>query len=197
MNSPEAIVQIPYRQVIEARAPTLSGSSGIRYAALTDPSRSRVFLTILSNEGGGNFNREIVAFDDIEEAIADQPADTPFGVKVFRVAFIGKSNNNAGFLAAALVHAGLLAPSEAKHKYLKTGDWPAFEADVLAREEAETFLFPPVLPEGAQAVVPAGAAVPASDKSEKKNRRGGNRLIPVEVVPAEAEAVEGGNADHP
>ena len=93
MNIPEATVQTPYRQVIEARAPSLSGSSGLRYAVLTDPGRSRVFLTILANEGGGNFNREIVAFDDIEEAIADQPADTPFGVKVFRVAFIGKSKD--------------------------------------------------------------------------------------------------------
>ena len=139
MNSPEATVQTPYRKVIEARAPTLSGSSGIRYAVLTDPGRSRIFLTILANEGGGNFNREIVAFDDIEEAIADQPAEMPFGVKVFRVAFIGKSNNNAGFLAAALVHAGLLAPSAVKHQYLKAGDWPAFEADMLARDAAETF----------------------------------------------------------
>lgn len=195
MNSPEAIVQTPYRQVIEARAPTLSGSSGIRYAVLTDPGRSRVFLTILANEGGGNFNREIVAFDDIEEAIADQPAETPFGVKVFRVAFIGKSNNNAGFLAAVLVHAGLLAPSEVKHKYLKAGDWQAFEAAALACEDAETFLFPPALPEVVQAVVAVGVVVPESDKPEKKNRRGGNRLIPVEVVPAEVE--EGGNADHP
>ena len=195
MNSPGAIVQTPYRKVIEARAPTLSGSSGIRYAVLTDPGRSRVFLTILANEGGGNFNREIVAFDDIEEAIADQPAETPFGVKVFRVAFIGKSNNNAGFLAAVLVHAGLLAPSEVKHKYLKTGDWPAFEAAALACDEAETFLFPPTLPEVEQAVVTVGAVVPESDKPEKKNRRGGNRLIPVEAAPSET--AEGDDADHP
>lgn len=195
MNSPGAIVQTPYRKVIEARAPTLSGSSGIRYAVLTDPGRSRVFLTILANEGGGNFNREIVAFDDIEEAIADQPAEMPFGVKVFRVAFIGKSNNNAGFLAAVLVHAGLLAPSEAKHKYLKTGDWPAFEAAALACEEAEAFLFPPALPEVAQAVLAAGDTASEPDKPGKKNRRGGNRLIPVEAVPAEVG--EGGHADHP
>lgn len=189
MNIPEATVQAPYRQVIEARAPTLSGSGAIRYAVLTDPGCSRVFLTILANEGGGNFNREIVAFDDIEEAIADQPADTPFGVKVFRVAFIGKSNNNAGFLAAALVHAGLLAPSAVKHQYLKTGDWPAFEADMLARDTAETFLFPPTLPEAGQAAV----ALPAPDKPVKANRRGGNRLIPVETAPA---VEEGGDADH-
>lgn len=195
MNSPEALAQTAYRQVIEARAPTLSGSGGIRYAVLTDPGRSRVFLTILANEGGGNFNREIVAFDDIEEAIADQPAETPFGVKVFRVAFIGKSNNNAGFLAATLVHAGLLAPSEVKHKYLKVGDWPAFEAGVLARDDAETFLFPPVLPEAVQAVVSAGGAASVADKPGKKNRRGGNRLIPVEAAPAEVGGGE--HADHP
>ncbi len=191
MNSPEATAQTPYRQVIEARAPTLSGSGAIRYAVLTDPGRSRVFLTILANEGGGNFNREIVAFDDIEEAIADQPADTPFGVKVFRVAFIGKSNNNAGFLAAALVHAGLLAPSAVKHQYLKAGDWPAFEADMLGRDTAEIFLFPPTLPEAAMA--PA-AALSTPDKPAKANRRGGNRLIPVETAPA---VEEGGDADHP
>ena len=194
MNSPGAIVQTPYRKVIEARAPTLSGSSGIRYAVLTDPGRSRVFLTILANEGGGNFNREIVAFDDIEEAIADLPAEMPFGVKVFRVAFIGKSNNNAGFLAAALVHAELLAPSEVKHKYLKTGDWPAFEADMLARDAAETFLFPPTLPDTGQAVVTPAEVIPVLDKPAKANRRGGNRLIPVDAAPA---VEEGGDADHP
>jgi hypothetical protein len=194
MNSPEAVVQTAYRLVLEARAPTLSGSGGIRYAVLTDPGRSRVFLTILTNEGSGNFNREIVAFDDIEEAIADQPADTRFGVKVFRVAFIGKSNNNAGFLAAALVHAGLLAPSGVKHQYLKSGDWPAFEADMLARDVAETFLFPPTLPEAGQADVTPAVALPAPDKPVKANRRGGNRLIPVETAPA---VEEGGDADRP
>ena len=194
MNIPEAAVQTPYQKVIEARAPTLSGSGGIRYAVLTDPGRSRVFLTILANEGGGNFNREIVAFDDIEEAIADQPADTPFGAKVFRVAFIGKSNNNAGFLAAALVHAGLLTPSTVKHQYLKSGDWPAFEADMLGRDTAETFLFPPSLPEAGQAAVTPAVALPAPDKTVKTNRRGGNRLIPVDAAPA---VEEGGDADHP
>lgn len=187
-----AVVPTAYLRLAEDRARTLSGRSAIRYAVFADPARTQVYLAVVANEGGGNWNREAVRLTDIEAALAGLPAGEPFGSKALRSAFAGRSSNNAPFLAAAMVHAGLLAPAEgAKHQLVKAGDWSAWAAAMLARE-GEEVLFPPT-PAGQAPVAepaPAPPAVkPASDKPVGKGRRG--KAAPP-VIPE-----EDGDADHP
>lgn len=193
MTAPTSpILQTSYLRLLEADAPTLSGNSAIRYAVFADPERNQIFLTIVANRGGGNWNREVVSLADIETALADVPLGEPFGSKVLRLAFVGRSNNNAPFMAAALVHAGLLAPAEGiKHKLVRAGDWTNWVNTMLARD-GEPILFPPTAPSAEQTVVPPSSQVPASSKPTKKGKRSAP-LSPTTTGQNE----ESDHADHP
>lgn len=105
---------------------------GITYKALTDPEHQELFLTIVGNDGGGYYSREVVAFDAVEACL---PADRalPLAAKAFVSAFVGKSSNNPGFMVAILRSEGLLAGVEDKpNLHQVTSDWAAWKAALLA-----------------------------------------------------------------
>ena len=183
--------QTSYLRLLEADAPTLSGSSAIRYAVFASPDRSQVFLTIVGNRGGGNWNREVVSLADIETALADVPAGEPFGSKLLRLAFVGRSNNNPPFLAAALLHAGLLAPAEGvKHKLVRTGDWAAW-ADGMLAHEGEPVLFPPGTPASGHTAEPSASSAATAGRPTKKGKRS-----VTSAAPATDQHEENDHADH-
>ncbi len=97
-----------------------SSAGCLHYRVLADSSQ-QLYLTITGNDDGGYYSKEIVPFAKIE-----LPKEL-FTSKVFKTAFVGKSTNNAGFLAAILRAEGLIAPVEnAIHKYKvlpKLDDW--------------------------------------------------------------------------
>ncbi|MBS0356804.1 MAG: hypothetical protein JSR83_23220 [Proteobacteria bacterium] len=172
-SRPPAVAPTAYHRLLESRAPTLSGSSAIQYALLTDPEHAEVFLLITAAEGGGNFNREVVGIDALEAVVDAAPAGKPFGSKQLKGGFTGRSNNNAPYACAALIAQGLLAKSpDAKFGLVKAGDWDAWRLEMMALP-GEPFLFPP---QSANApIVPT----PEPNKARKKDRRGGNRFVPV------------------
>lgn len=171
------VVSTTYHRLLDSRAPTLSGSAAIQYALLADPDHAQVFLLITAAEGGGNFNREVVALDDLEAA----PTGKPFGSKQLKGAYQGRSNNNTPYACAALIAQGLLAKSpEVKFGLVKAGDWDAWRLQMMALP-GEVFVFPPVSVEA----IKAATATSPETKVKKKDKRGGNRFIPV-VETAEA-----------
>lgn len=187
-----AVVPTTYLRLVEDRAPTLSGRSAIRYAVFADPARTQVFLAVTGNEGGGTWTKAPVRLADVEAALAEVPAGTPFRSKLLRASCPGRSANDAPFAAAALIHAGLLAPAEGvKHQLVRVGDWSAWAAAMLARE-GEPVMFPPT-PAGkapvAEPAPPPPGVKPASDKPAGKGRRG--------KAPPPAPSEEDGDADHP
>lgn len=105
---------------------------GITYKMLTDPEHQRLFLTIVANDGGGYYSREIVAFDAVEGCLPADPAQ-PLASKAFASAFVGKSSNNPSFMAAILHTEGLLAGVEGKpHLHQVVGEWEAWKLAMLA-----------------------------------------------------------------
>ena len=105
---------------------------GITYKVLTDSERQHLFLTIVGNDGGGYYSREVVAFDAVAACL---PADhaVPLVAKMFASAFVGKSSNNPGFMAAILRSEGLLAGVEDKpNLHQVAGDWAAWKTALLA-----------------------------------------------------------------
>lgn len=105
---------------------------GITYKVLTDPDRRQLFLTIVANDGGGYYSREIVAFDSVEACLPAAPAQ-PLAAKAFAPAFVGKSSNNPGFMAAMLRAEGLLAGVVGKpHLHQRVGEWEAWKHAMLA-----------------------------------------------------------------
>lgn len=103
----------------------------ITYQVLADAERQRLFLTLIENDGGGYFSREIVPFEAVEQCLPTDNAH-PFAAKLFARCFRGKSANNPGFMAAILRSAGLLGPVEFKpHLHRLAGDWEAWKRTTL------------------------------------------------------------------
>ncbi len=164
---------------------------GITYKVLTDPERQHLFLTIIANDGGGYYSREIVAFDAVEGCL---PADQtqPLAAKAFASAFVGKSSNNPGFMAAMLRAEGLLAGVEGKpHLHQVVGEWEAWKLAMLALP-GEPYVPP------AKEVQASGTPVemtrqeiPSDDESEgHPGRRKGKKLRGVKPA-------EGADHAHP
>lgn len=107
----------------------------IQYDLLCDVQRTSVFIRLSGNEGGGYFSREKIDFDKALECVANISSDRPLPSKVFASAFVGKSSNNAGFLAAVLREEQLLdAAPGTDFQHVASGDWSAWKVEILKLE---------------------------------------------------------------
>ena len=96
-----------------------------------------VYLAVTANEGSGYFSREWVAIPQLLEQIrAHLDAEEPFPTPLLRVAYVNRSINNAGFLAAMLRHLGLLKPADPPHWHVVGDDWIAWQATQQQRYAA-------------------------------------------------------------
>jgi hypothetical protein len=83
---------------------TLSGSGKLEYSLGKDAS-GQIFLRLNSNDGGGLFSTEWIAWSDVQAALK---ARVPITSAVLHRVFIGRSSNNPGYLLAVLVHLKLV-----------------------------------------------------------------------------------------
>ena len=90
-----------------------------------------VYLAVTGNGGSGYFSREWVALSRIREVLKPYlESGQTFATPILRPAYVNRSNNNGGFLAAILRHEGLLTASpEQPHLHCAAGDWSAWEAE--------------------------------------------------------------------
>ncbi len=108
-------------------------TGAISYQIVADSARASLSIAIVGNATGGYFSREQVAIAKIESCLSHAEAGKPIASKAFKGAFVGRSANNAGFLAAVLRAEGLLSPAaEAEIQHLIAGDWLAWQAAALA-----------------------------------------------------------------
>ncbi len=119
-------------KLAKAKKTGLRASGEITYRVLCDPQKKLLALTIVGNEGGGYWSREIIPFEGIELCLADFIDGKPLPAKALRDAFVGKSVNNAGFLAAILRAEGLLeAAPDVAHQHRVTGSWKQWKSQQL------------------------------------------------------------------
>lgn len=155
-------------------------NGAVLYRLLTDSERSDVYFSITGNQGGsGYFSREAVPFGKVRHCVADVPSGTPLPSKAFRAAFVGRSTNNPGFLAAILRAEGLLSPApDNAHQHLISGDWDAWHGEQLALPAtplAEPAAEPPQddAPQpAAEAVTDTDAMSPMERLKARKSRKG-------------------------
>lgn len=173
-------------------APKLGrNGGGITYKVLTAPERQHLFLAIVGNDGGGYYSREIVAFDAVEGCL---PADQtqPLAAKTFASAFVGRSSNNPGFMAAILRAEGLLAGVEGKpHLHQLVGEWGAWKVAMLALP-GDPYV-PPVMEAhtSGSPVEITRQEMPGDDESEEhRGRRKGKKVRGIKPV-------EGAEHAHP
>jgi hypothetical protein len=118
----------------------------INYRVLGDVDRKHLHLSITGNDGGGYFSKELVSFHKVEGCIAQREREKPFPSKPFKEVFVGRSSNNAGFLAAILRTEGLLAAApDLETQHVTSGDWEAWKKSLLV-EPGETIEIESVKP---------------------------------------------------
>lgn len=129
-SSPPAYLSLKVGQAVK----TGSRSQGyLHYRILTDTAQQQLYITLIGNDGDGCYSKEIVPFDKIEQCLHGIDTSQPIASKRFQPAFIGKSANNAGFLAAILRAELLLAPvPDALHQHAVQPDWPTWKTALLA-----------------------------------------------------------------
>jgi hypothetical protein len=139
MTQPETLTPTSapptYLSLKVGKAPkTGSRSQGyLHYRILTDTAQQQLFITLIGNDGDGCYSKEILPFDKIEQCLHGIDTSKPIASKRFQPAFIGRSANNAGFLAAILRAESLLAPApDALHQHTVQPDWPAWKTALLA-----------------------------------------------------------------
>jgi hypothetical protein len=161
-SAPPAYLSLKVGQAIK----TGSRSQGyLHYRILTDNDRQQLFITLIGNDGDGCYSKEIVPFDKIEQCLHGIDTSRPIASKRFQPAFIGKSANNAGFLAAILRAELLLAPApDALHQHAVQPDWPAWKTALLAlAPKAE-----PYQPEPPKPRIRSTTTVPDSSHETKR-----------------------------
>lgn len=162
-------------KLASARKAGQRSTDDITYRVLTDEQRQDLFITIVANKSSGYFSREIVPLAAIELCLNGIPKDQPLSARIFRSAFIGKSVNNAGFLAALLKAEGLLTPStKVAHQHQVSGDWADWKANMLTRE-GEVYVPPakdvPTATSQAQATPTAPEDAQAKSQPRRKGRK--------------------------
>ena len=121
--------------VREGEAPKLSnrGRGLLTYQVLLDEARQHAYLRVSSNGTGGYFSREPVPISAIRRCLAAVQPDKPLSGPAFKAAFANKSNNNSGFLAAAMLAEGLLTRDPDQPNLLANPNrLDAWEAEVLS-----------------------------------------------------------------
>ncbi|NMG32535.1 hypothetical protein [Aromatoleum evansii] len=159
------LTQTPYVRLRREHAMKLGARAigGVTYELLANDARDRLFITIVGNDGAGCWSREVVPLSDVEEVVALTGRD-PFPTRRLAGAFVGRSVNNPGFLAAALAREGLVQPAPSvKHHLIAVGDWAEWRRAVLAipAMPAEVVEAPPEECRANDAVAPVGEAAPA------------------------------------
>lgn len=194
-NAKEMPVENPDVVIVRtATAAKLSprGEGGITYQI--GRVQDAVYMRIVGNESGGRHSKEWVPLDRVRSAMTrGMLRGEPFKSTAMVSAFEGRSQNNSGFLVAAMRAEGLVG-ADAKHKGMSvmTGDIDAWE--LAAREAApsmkdgvpETVPLHPVPKE----LKPQGASDGDGGDAKPKKAKGGKKKQPAPTVDEAAETPE-------
>jgi hypothetical protein len=104
----------------------------MQYRILANSVLTELFIMIVGNDGSGYYSKEAVPFSKIEHCLSTVAGQKTFPSKVFLPAFVGRSANNPGFLAAILRAEGLLKPvPEKANLHQLASDWQVWKTGTL------------------------------------------------------------------
>lgn len=109
----------------------------ITFALVTTPDFKALGLSLVSNDGGGYFSKEVVDLQALKQCIENRPSGRPIQSGVFKPAFVSRSVNNSGFMSAVLVELGLLIKVQGSlpgrgHCFSTSDEWDSWVSDVLS-----------------------------------------------------------------
>lgn len=112
--------------------PSLSGKSELTYH-VGCTTEGEILFRIHGNSANGYFNQEWVSLNSIQTVLKENSGITSF---TLQSVFKGKSQNNGGFLLAALKQEGLVAVSEVNERQYQMADAALFMEEVKALMES-------------------------------------------------------------
>ena len=164
---------------------SLRSTGQITYHILTDQDRKSLYVTITANTDGGHFSPEIIAFEAIEQCLVGVNLDNPIFSKMFAKAFVSKSTNNAGFLAAVLRAENLIVPQvDVIRKHIVNPIWDDWK-ELMLMEDGVPYEPPPPKPKGSAVVV--AEPKPTPKLTLKANNK---KAVVIDVLVAEPEMVD-------
>ena len=114
-----------------ASCKSLSGKSTLTYNIGCNTA-GEIQFQVCGNDGGGYFNDDHVSQSSIQAVLDRQPKGAGITSATFRSIYPSKSTNSPGFLAAILLHCGLLQPSKDKPRCYDLGSPKEFIEEVNA-----------------------------------------------------------------
>lgn len=142
-NAAATIKSDPSLRILKiASCPSLSGQSSLTYH-LGCNAESEIHFRIFANSSSGYFSQEWVSADSIGKALGESINITSFTLQSI---YVGKSQNNGGFLLAALFSEGLVNRSSDNERQYQLGNPDAFNAEVKALMESSVALDPDAKP---------------------------------------------------
>ena len=137
------VVTVPTIRILKiASCPTLSGKSQLTYHLGCD-GESKIYFRVYANSSSGYFNNEWVPADSIGKALGESINITSFTLQSI---YLGKSQNNGGFMLAALLAEGLVNRSSDNERQYLLADPTGFNAEVKALMESDASLDPDAKP---------------------------------------------------
>ena len=141
----------------------------IHYRVLSDQNQ-KLYFNITANDDDGYYSKEIIPFDSVEELVKNIKPNVAISSSLFRPAFIGRSNNNAAFLAAILRAEKLLSPmADAVKKHTLEAGWDRWQTEMLKNVTKAKPFEPEVV---------------KTDKGEKSSKKS---VVPTDVIAIEAD----------
>ena len=150
------------------RAPcaSVSGKSSLVYEVGLDEKTKDLQLRVVSNSGRGCFSQQWVKVDAIRAHLDKAPKGETVTSYVLAPLFRGLSQNTAGFVWAALVHAGFVTPSKEKKRAYDRADPTPFMQEVKALAEGKK----PADAKSKKAKAPVEAHTESPSASTKKKK---------------------------
>ena len=101
--------------ILTSKCQTLTKKSTLTYHVGSDDEEN-IFIRVFSNSGGGYFSNEWISLDKIMSILQNATDDGPITSINLIPLFKGQSSNTPGFMLAALLNEGVLAPLEDKKR---------------------------------------------------------------------------------
>ena len=120
------------RVIKQAQATKLSPTAPgiLTYAIGIEDHGQALFIRILSNSSEGYFSQEWLTVENLQRCLETVNVNDVFPATLFKPAFVSRSQNNPGFLAAILKAEGMIRNSADRIHGLTydPADWQAWEA---------------------------------------------------------------------
>tara|TARA_R110000782_G_scaffold268615_5_gene365292 strand:- start:3005 stop:3511 length:507 start_codon:yes stop_codon:yes gene_type:complete len=118
----------PIRVIKTKTCPSISNKSTLGYQ-LGSSSNNKLYIKVVTNDGGGNFSKDWIAWEDIQKALKSCSKEEPLNSFILSRLYKQNNSNNWGFLWACLVDLNVVNPISNTRSY-ELHNLKSFQAEI-------------------------------------------------------------------